>query len=630
MTTPLQRLSAAAIAAMLISPVAASAAPPETLVTELQPLIDEGVASSDVAVQSWALTAAALLEQDIAFDALLAALQNVNLPVRIAAAQALISSEEHVSEARQVLVDSVIGEDAGARALIKSRILYQLGEETRLAVLEAALDGSATAPVTTELVLHIARRGEGQVYELLERVVDIESADERAIYVNAISGADRQIGLSIAEALLDERDEAKRLEGAEIAFALDSLESRALLVPLMETTNSALAQRIGFHLAPFGDPTALGLARDLVLNAEMPEDLRIRAMALVRDNGAQLVSFDEVGTMLDEEGRSSDFITGTHQLLGATRSPEAIEMLRGLLDGMFADERLLGIAGIGFTGQSDIVNTLAEIVSGAGDQMLRVAAAKALGYLGGDLAAQALIEALRAERVDAVRIATVEALGRTGSGLAPQPIANTLALQEPELAGVALDALLALADASVATQVESAATRFRDRDIRWKATIVLTHLDNQSGQNRLLQALDRPPETFMRDIRELPQSTQDAVDDQLLRHPEMGIREAALFRVMARPDGGYAVLRPFAAQSTPDVRRAAIAVVTAQNDPEDAEIFDALAEDTDRGIRLQGFAAIARLGDPEREGFFRAYLNHADVALRLLAAYALLEMSPEE
>ena len=130
----------------------------------------------------------------------------------------------------------------------------------------------------------------------------------------------------------------------------------------------------------------------------------------------------------------------------------------------------------------------------------------------------------------------------------------------------------------------------------------------------------------MDDVATFAPAIRDAVDNELLRHADSQIREAALLRVMRRTDGGYEVLRPFAASATPDVRRQAIAVVTARGSADDLETFQTLAEDADRGIRLQGMAAIAELALPEQADFFRGYLNHADVALRLISAYALLRI----
>lgn len=603
------------------------AAEPTTVADEVRSLVETGLASDDVAVRSWALRAAAEYDDDAMRDALVAGLENVNVPVRIAAATALIEHDIETDAAEATLVAALLEGDAATRGLVLNRILIQLGEGVRERVLDAALDQVSDATVHRSLVDHIAQRGTGAVYDLLGRVTSIDDADTRAIYTGAVIRADRDEGVQIAAALLDARDMERKLEGAEIAFSINNLDARALLEELMDDADPALAQRIGFHLGQYGSPTALALARDLVMNPEMPEDLRMDAMALIRDNGAQLVSYDNIQTLLDEDGHSTAFVTRVHELMGATQAPEAIARLTELLDGMFADERLLGIAGMGYTAQTSSVDTLRGILSGAGDQMLRNAAADALGNLGGDVAAQALIDALRAERVPELRITIVDALGRTGSLLAPQPIANTLAMQEEELALTALSALRELGDASVASQIESAAVSFRSRPVRWKATVVLTHLDPELGRYRLLQALDRPPEDFMLDILELPQSVQDAVDDELLRHADTSIREAALLRVMRREDGGYAVLRPFAASATPDVRRQAIAVVAAKGDAEDLEAFQTLAQDTDRAIRVQGMAAIAQLADPEQEEFFRGYLNHADVTMRLIAAYALLRIA---
>jgi hypothetical protein len=99
-------------------------------------------------------------------------------------------------------------------------------------------------------------------------------------------------------------------------------------------------------------------------------------------------------------------------------------------------------------------------------------------------------------------------------------------------------------------------------------------------------------------------------------------------RVIGQPDGGYAVLRPLLdGQIAPEVRREAIAVVTSARLATDAELFVRLSNDTDRTVRLQGLATLAELGDPANEEFFRGYMNHADLALRMVANYAILRMS---
>jgi HEAT repeat protein len=238
-----------------------------------------------------------------------------------------------------------------------------------------------------------------------------------------------------------------------------------------------------------------------------------------------------------------------------------------------------------------------------------------------------LITALRAERVEEVKIAIVTALGEAGSAAAAMANAPTYALQNTALSLAALDAIEELGSSSVAPQVESAVVGARSPEVRWRATVVLTRLDPDLGRIRLIQALDRPPEGFLEQLVGLPDSILDAVDNRLLMHADTRIRESALFRVMRRPDRGYAVLQPLVDDAgSPDVRRQAISVVTAAGLAEDAETFVGLTSDTDRSIRLQGFAALAQLGEPEREEFFRGYLNHADVALRLIATYGILKM----
>lgn len=627
----LAKLSSLLFLSGTLSATVVSAQVPEELLTELQPMVETGLASDDIAVQSWAIQAAALTGQDPMIEAIVGALENTNPPVRIAAATSLIRLEEEEDAARAILVTELLEGDAGVRGLILNNILYQLGDDVRRDVLEEVLETATEVAVIQTVVPHIAQRGDGDIHELLERVADLDEVEARAPYVSHVSQAARPVGVRIAEALLDSDDEVRRLEGAEIAFAVNNLEARQLLERLLDSDDEALAQRAGFHLARYGNAAALGKTSDLARNTEMDEALRMDAMALLRDNGAQLVSWTDIQAMLEEEGRSVEFQTRAYELAGATRDPEALDHLRGLLDGLFADERMSGIAGYGYAGQDDAVATLAEIVGGSGDQMLRLRAAAALGHLGSDLAAEALITALRAERVDEVKVAIVSALGTTDSEVAPMAVAQQLALQNTDISLAALDALETLGSSAVAPQVESAAIGARSPEVRWRATVVLTRLDPELGQIRLIQALDRPPEGFLDALDGLPEQILDAVDNRLLMHADTVIREAALFRVMRRPDRGYAVLQPLVESAgSPDVRRQAISVVTAAGLADDADIFVGLTSDTDRSIRLQGFAALAHLGETEREEFFRGYMNHADVALRLIATYGIMHMHDGE
>ncbi len=627
MAKPTRTFAAVAFGAMTTLSPLANAEPPEELVTELSPLLETGLASTDVAVQAWAVRSAALSGLDSLEETVVAGLENVNPPVRVAAAQALIRMGEHEDEAEAVLVTEMLEGGAAMRGILLNDTLISIGGDVREDVIDEVLERSTEADVTQQVVLHLARRADGDLYDLLDEAADIADADARAVYVNAVRTSGRPIGVTFAEELLESSDPVRRLEGAEIAFAINNLDARALLEPLLDSDDSALAQRVGAHLAQYGNAAALGRTAELAMNPEMDEALRMDAMALLRDSGPQLVSWESLQPLLQEDGRSAAFKTRVYELAAATQDPTALDEVRGLLDGLFADERLVGISAYGYSGQLDAIDTLGEILGGTGDLSLRLAAAAALGHLGGDTAADVLVNALRAERVDTVKVAIVTALGQTGSAVASQAVANTFALRNAEIALAAIEALQRLGDASIAPQIESASVSFREREVRWAATVALTHLDPELGRIRLLQALERPPEGFREDIAGLPESVLQEVDEQLLMNADSTVREPALFRVMAQPDGGYAVLRPLVSTSvSPDVRRQAIAVITAAGNPDDADLFRALAEEGDRSIRLQGFAALAELGDVANEELFRGYLNHADVALRLIATYALLRM----
>jgi hypothetical protein len=161
--------------------------------------------------------------------------------------------------------------------------------------------------------------------------------------------------------------------------------------------------------------------------------------------------------------------------------------------------------------------------------------------------------------------------------------------------------------------------------VKWAATIALVKLDPALGRIRLLGALERPPESFLEDIKSLPEALRNEVDENLVQNPDQLLADAALFRILKREDGGYSVLRDFVAGApSATLRKQAIAVVTAAGKPEDADAFKKLAEQADRSIRLLGFSALADLADPANETYFRGYINHADEAMRCIAAYALL------
>jgi hypothetical protein len=591
---------------------------------EVRTIVETGLASAEDQVLSWALRAAALLDDDALFEAVATQLASATPAVRIAAATALLAADQNVREAQPVIVTELATGDASTRSLLLERMLGQLDGDVQVDIVNEAIEAAADNDVFNQIVSFLARRAEGDLYEILMGATEW-SPERRTIVANRVGAARRPQGVAVAQEFMDSDDAAVRLQGAEIAMAIDSTEARTALAGLLGDSDAAISQRVGFHLARFGNVDALGAVRALAANTEMPEELRMEALALLRDEAASLYSFAELEALRDEPGRSAAFVTRVHEVMGATQSAEALEYLRGRVDGMFAEERLDGFSGLGYAGDTMLVDSLASTVGSGGEQLLRLRAAEALGNVGGDAAAQALGALLPLERDAAVRLQIVRSLGNTGSSFANQALANELSREDSTIATEVLAGLRKLQAIDMAFQVENAATAFRDPNVRWQATITLAYLDPAAGRIRLLQALSRPPEGFYTDIEPLPQDLRDEIDVALLGHQDTAVREAALFRVLGRTDGGYSVLRAMLEGSAqPEVRREAIALVTSRLLPEDRDILISLTNDTDRSVRMQAWGALADMADPANEAMFADYLDHADLLLRMVGAYGVL------
>ncbi len=614
--------------ALLLGGVASSAwaEVPDELMEQVRPVIDETLASEDAGTRAWAVRAAGLTGERDLRDTVVAALEDANPPVRIAAAMALLQMEYHERDAQQRLTTEILEGDNAARTLILERLLPLLDEDVREVILRGALDGSTGNEMTGQIVGYIARRESGDIYGLLNRVATISDAGGRAPYLSALRRSGREEVLSVAARLIATDDPAIQADGASLAFDFDSTDALDTLAPLIDATDAALAQRVGFYLARHGNTGALGQVAGLATNGEIEEDLRMDALALLRDNAPAELSLETLQELAEEAGRSREFKVRVHQVIGAQRTEGAREYLNGLLDSAFAADRVFGLAGIGWTGDMTAIPALRETMESHGEAFLRMAAATALGALGGDDAAAVLLTALRTERSPELKIAMVEALGHTGSSTVPQTLAYEFAARDDDMTRAVLLALQELGFSDVAPQIEQIATSYRNPEIRWLATTVLVRLDPDAGRIRLLQSLDRLPDDFMDDLEGLPQSLLDEVNVALLSHADPAVRDAALMRVMQRPDQGLSILREMVTGSTPEVRRRAISLVVANDSPDDVEIFQELIRDTDRGTRMQGYSALAELGDTANQDYFDDYLEHPEPVLRALSAYAILRM----
>ena len=611
---------AAEAAAPKLSPAAAREA-------ELTPAVQTGLASTDASAQSWAIRAGARLKDRTIQTAVVNGLTNTNGPVRLAAALAVLDSKNggKARDAQAVFVNEIATGDAATRMLIMDRLLLRLSENDRASVLDRALKAATDANIKGQIINHLARRTEPKLFGLLDRFVGMNDAAERALYINEIRRLARPNALRFVQALVKSKDAAKQKEGAELAIALNTAESRAALEPLLKSSDAALAQRIGFHLAQYGSPAAGILVRDLALNESADIALRLQSMALIRDNVRSAIDFDKFKALLDDKTRSPEFVKAVYEVLGAARNGASVALLDGLYAGNFAAEIELALYGYAYSGRQELVASLQKEVEGFGSTAMRTAAVQGLGHIGGEAATKALLFQLRKERVLEVKLAIVQALGDTQLAIAAEPLTYLFAEQNEQLSLAAINALVKLGSNNVSVQVESLINQARSPKVKWAATIALVKLDPAIGRIRLLSALERPPESFLEDIKPLPVELRNEVDENLVQSPDQLLADAALFRIMKREDGGYSVLRDYVAGApSATLRKQAIAVVTAAGKPEDADAFKKLSEQADRSIRLLGFAALADLADPANETYFRGYINHADEAMRCIAAYALL------
>ena len=624
-------LLAAAPSLVSFAPTAEAAAPKLSPAAareaELTPAVQTGLASTDASAQSWAIRAGARLKDRTIQTAVVNGLTNTNGPVRLAAALAVLDSKNggKARDAQAVFVNEIATGDAATRMLIMDRLLLRLSENDRASVLDRALKAATDANIKGQIINHLARRTEPKLFGLLDRFVGMNDAAERALYINEIRRLARPNALRFVQALVKSKDAAKQKEGAELAIALNTAESRAALEPLLKSSDAALAQRIGFHLAQYGSPAAGILVRDLALNESADIALRLQSMALIRDNVRSAIDFDKFKALLDDKTRSPEFVKAVYEVLGAARNGASVALLDGLYAGNFAAEIELALYGYAYSGRQELVASLQKEVEGFGSTAMRTAAVQGLGHIGGEAATKALLFQLRKERVLEVKLAIVQALGDTQLAIAAEPLTYLFAEQNEQLSLAAINALVKLGSNNVSVQVESLINQARSPKVKWAATIALVKLDPAIGRIRLLSALERPPESFLEDIKPLPVELRNEVDENLVQSPDQLLADAALFRIMKREDGGYSVLRDYVAGApSATLRKQAIAVVTAAGKPEDADAFKKLSEQADRSIRLLGFAALADLADPANETYFRGYINHADEAMRCIAAYALL------
>ncbi|TVR03453.1 MAG: hypothetical protein EA398_04840 [Deltaproteobacteria bacterium] len=591
----------------------------------IRDLITLGLASEDAAVRAWALRAAAAHGDRAWRDTIAGELDNAQFTVRLNAALALLDLNHRARDAQARITEDLATGDAQTRAYVLDRVFPLLPEATRARVLRDGVARMDEELALRQTLAQLARRATGAEHAVLEAGADIDDAERRAWYVDPVRRAAREEGLGLAGRLVAQRDAERQREGLAILQAIATADARAAAAPLLRSSHAAVAQEAGLYLARFGDTGALQNVRDLALNADMDVELRIEALRIVRDTAPQMFSMEQLQEAIP--GSGVELRAALHEAIGATRSPEAVAWLEALLDADFAEERMDAISGIGFSGVERHVETVGQILASQGAVNIRVRAARALGHLGGDAAAQRLVTALRMERDSDVKAQIVLAMGDTGSADAAQPILYEFARNDDTVTAAGLDALRALGNTEIAPQLVSVANNYRNASLRWRAALVLTHLDPALGAERLIAMLDRPPAGFESDLAGLPADLRRQVDARLLRHANPEIAEAALARVRSHADGGLEFLRPLALDAaSAEVRRVAINAVTNARQPQDAELLTELTRHRDRQVRLQAWAALAEMRDTDQEQLFADQLGTTDVAVRVIAAYGLIRM----
>jgi hypothetical protein len=370
-------LLAAAPALLSFAPEAEAAAPKLSPAAareaELTPAVQTGLASTDTSAQSWAIRAGARLKDRTIQSAVVDGLKNTNGTVRLAAALAVLDSKNggKARDAQAIFVNEIATGDAATRMLIMDRLLLRLSENDRAGVLDRALKAATDPNIKGQIINHLARRTEPKLFALLDRFVAMNDAAERALYLTEIRRIGRPNALRFVQALVKSKDAAKQKEGAELAIALNTAETRAAIEPLLKSADASLAQRVGFHLAQSGNPASGQLVRDLALNESADLALRLQSMALLRDNVRGAIDFDKFNALLEDKTRSPEFVKAVYEVLGAARNGASVALLDKLFAGNFAAEIELALYGYAYSGRQELVAPLQKEVEGFGSNAMR-------------------------------------------------------------------------------------------------------------------------------------------------------------------------------------------------------------------------------------------------------------------
>jgi len=590
-------------------------------VTELESVVEEGLGSDNPEARAWALRAKTLLGRS-ARSLLSDNQDNTDLLVRVFAGVGLLELGNR--DGAGVLSGELNGAGAASRNRILNRYVRHLSERDQTRVLEGALDAATESSVVRDLVGYIALHGHGDVYELMERAAQSE-AEIRELYVQAAVSSGRSEAVALARRLSRSGTPEVRLSAISIAQQITSDESRTLLEELIHDSDTSVAMAAALSLAPVGVTAAYERLAELA-GSGTPEQ-QTAALEAIRDGQPSLLDMNVLTGML-EATEDAALKRRIYEAIGATGSDEAYQLLVGMIEETVYEDRVDGVAGLGYTGRASAAPMLGEVLLGGGGEELRLTAAEALGHLEQGAANEFLLEALQRERGGAVKVAVIRALASAPSEEAMWPLAFQLSNDEEEVVQATLLTLQALGAVAISSQVENAALSHRNAQVRWTATLVLFSLDPEVGAIRLNQALDRPPEGFMADIDALPEGPRNEAYRRLVRHSNPDIRVVAISRILAGGESALPILRELMEPAIPsDIRQMVADTLTAFRESSDLPMFHELSETSHRTMRYQALEAIVELASPDSETLLRGLLDSTDLERRVMAVYGLWKMA---
>lgn len=495
--------------------------------------------------------------------------------------------------ARRLALDS---EDALRDEVIR-RAVGQ-GDERALAIIGHALK-SKKPPVRKSALKALGKvRGKAATQFLMALAGGKDAEVRDASLAALLESREEAVKPFLAKLLTSTKDKAFKLQ---VAQALAQRGERELVLPTLKAAADGddKAARVAAleGLALVGDRVvALGL-RGVATNPKEEPDVAVAALKVLGGSG-DVANLPALRTAM-----ATDHLhlrVGAMTAIGLLKRPEGIgDAARALFDG---------------------------------NKEVRLAAAIALGRIGGAEVVPHLDRAVFPETDPEVQKAIVEALGRSGdpSGVSALQI-HMVNKGKPALVGAAVDAMLEIGDPA-AVNIISLAVDPAYPEVMEKAVKAICLLDESQGVMALTAYLQRFSLPFVHDLN--AEAGPRAVVF-LEKFVELGTppqRAVALDLLLRRGEKGLAVVRK-AAKSNSDqgIRRTALTALSARGDKRSMDLFVASMDDPDAGIKGIGIEAVARLTEGEPTPAVRAkveqLMEDAAPSVRVAAAHTLYRLA---